>query len=588
MAAWDKYTAKYWRQAALAAVVVTVETLCDLAQPTIMEKIIDVGVAGRRLDYVLEMGGLMLLLTGAGALAALLRNYLASHVSQRLGADLRLDVYAKIQTLSFDRINRLEPASLVTRVTNDVTQVQTLVNGLMRIALKAPLLCLGGLVMATLLNQTLAAVLAVVVPLVGIMIAANIKLGLPRFVRMQAALDRMNSVMREYLSGIRVVKAFNRFSYEVDRFSGANEAFYQRSVSAGRTMAVFGPCVGVVVNIGIVTAFWLGGLGVRAGEIPVGHVVAFINYMMQIMFALMIMSMVFGLFVRAKASAERLGEVLEQPSDDQGDEVVAWLPGEMGGIAFEDVSFSYEGKTGAPVLQRINLSCRPGETVAIIGSTGAGKSTLVNLIPRFYEATAGTIKVHGIDVRCVSPRRLRETIAMVPQKTVLFTGTILDNLKIGNETATLPELERAARMAQAHEFIASFPEGYQTLIGRGGVNLSGGQKQRIAIARALVRQPAILILDDCTSAVDVVTEAKIRDALHRSAAGMTVLVIAQRITSVMQADRIVVLDEGEIVGSGTHAALLKTCAVYGEIFHSQIGKEMQAYVRAQSGNDETH
>lgn len=580
MAAWDKYTAKYWRQAALAAVVVTAETLCDLAQPTIMAKIIDVGVAERRLDYVLEMGGLMLLLTGAGALAALLRNYLASHVSQQLGADLRLDVYAKIQTLSFDRINRLEPASLVTRVTNDVTQVQTLVNGLMRIALKAPLLCLGGLVLATLLNQTLAVVLAVVVPLVGVMIGVNIKFGLPRFARMQVALDRMNSVMREYLSGIRVVKAFNRFSYEVARFSGANEAFYQRAVSAGRAMAVFGPCVGVVVNIGIVTAFWLGGLGVRAGEIPVGHVVAFINYMMQIMFSLMIMSMVFGLFVRAKASAERLAEVLEQPSDEPGEAAVVWPAGELGGIVFDSVSFSYEGSAGEAVLQRINFSCRPGETIALIGATGSGKSTLVNLIPRFYEATAGTIRVHGVDISRISPRRLRETIAVVPQKTVLFTGTVLDNLKMGNATATQPEVERAARMAQAHEFIAAFPEGYQTLIGRGGVNLSGGQKQRIAIARALVRQPAILILDDCTSAVDVVTEAKIRDALHRQAAGMTVLVIAQRITSVMQADRIVVLDEGEIVGTGTHATLLQTCTVYGEIFHSQIGKEMQAYVRA--------
>ena len=578
---WSRYKEKYWRQAGMAAAVVTVETLCDLAQPAIMATIIDVGVAERRLDYVLQMGGLMLLLTAVGALTALVRNYLASDVSQNFGADVRLDLYAKIQRLSFDRINQLDQASLVTRVTNDVTQVQTLVNGMMRVALKAPLLCIGGLVMAAALNQRLAAVLAVVVPLVGVMIGINIKVGLPRFALMQQALDRINSVMREYLSGVRVVKAFNRFAYEVDKFSYANERYYERSVSAARTMAIFGPSVGVVVNVGIVAVLWLGGLGVRSGQIPVGHVIAFINYMMQVLFALMIMSMVFGMFVRAKASAERIGEVLAQPDDVQGALDVVWDEAALGGVVFEDVSFSYGGSGGAPVLQHISLTCRPGETVAIIGSTGSGKSSLVNLIPRFYDATAGRITVNGAEVSLVSPQRLRETIALVPQKTVLFTGSILENIKMGSEQAGLAAVEQAAGVAQAHEFITAFPEGYQTMIGRGGVNLSGGQKQRIAIARALVRKPAILILDDCTSAVDMVTEAKIRAALPLYAAGMTVIVIAQRITSVMDADRIIVLHQGEVVGNGRHEALLRDCAIYGEVFRSQIGKEMQDYVREQ-------
>lgn len=578
MGVWTGYKDKYWRKAGLAALVVTAESMCDLAQPAIMARIIDVGVAERRLDYVLSLGGLMLLFTAVGALAALVRNYLASHVSQRLGADMRLDLYAKIQHLPVDSLNKLDPASLVTRVTNDVTQVQALVNGLMRIAFKAPLLCVGGLVMATLLNQKMAVVLAVVVPLVGMLIAVNIKVGLPRFVKMQQALDAMNSVMREYLSGVRVVKAFNRFTYEVDKFSTANTLFYDRSVSAGRTMAVFGPSIGVIVNIGIVTALWLGGLGVRDGEFPVGHVVAFINYMMQILFSLMIMSMVFGMFVRAKASAERIAEVLAQPGETDGDgSAPSWTADKVGSVAFEDVSFSYAGAGGVPVLCNISFECRPGETVAIIGSTGSGKSTLIQLIPRFYEPTTGKIKIHGAASTAIAPGRLRETIALVPQKTVLFTGTILDNIRMGKENAAPDEVEQAARVAQAHDFITAFPEGYQTVIGRGGVNLSGGQKQRLAITRALVRKPDILILDDCTSAVDMVTEAKIREALRQYSARLTLLLIAQRITSVMGADRILVLDRGEIVGMGTHQELLRDCAVYGEIFRSQIGKEMQNY-----------
>ena len=581
MGAWSGYQKKYRGKAALAALVVTAETMCDLAQPTIMARIIDIGVAEQRLDYVLQMGGLMLAFTAVGALAALVRNYLASHVSQRLGADMRLELYSKIQRLPVGSLNKLDPASMVTRVTNDVTQVQALVNGMMRIAFKAPLLCVGGLVMATLLNPQMAVVLAVVVPLVGVLIAINVKVGMPRFAKMQQALDAMNAVMREYLSGVRVVKAFNRFGYEVEKFSAANTTFYDRSVSAGRTMAVFGPSIGVIVNIGIVTALWLGGLGVRAGDFPVGHVVAFINYMMQILFSLMIMSMVFGMFVRAKASAERIAEVLEQPDEASGDgSALSWTADQVGSVVFEDVSFSYAGAGGAPVLCNISFECRAGETVAIIGSTGSGKSTLIQLIPRFYEPTGGRIAIHGVDSTVAAPGRLRETIALVPQKTVLFTGTILDNIRMGKENAALEEVEQAARAAQAHDFVTAFPEGYQTLIGRGGVNLSGGQKQRLAIARALVRRPDILILDDCTSAVDMVTEAKIRTALREYSAQLTLILIAQRITSVMNADRIIVLDRGAIVGMGTHQELLAKGGIYGEIFRSQIGKEMQGYGRA--------
>lgn len=571
----SKYRTRYGKQFGAAAFFVTLETLCDLAQPTIMSQIIDVGVTGRRLDYVLSMGGLMLLITAAGALAAFARNLLSSNVSQKMGTELRLDLYVKIQNLSFANINSLDRASLVTRLTNDVTQVQALVNGLMRIALKAPLLCLGSLVLAVALNPHLAVVLAVVVPVVALLIIVNMKAGFPLFVKMQSALDRVNGVMREYLSGVRVVKAFNRFDYELGKFDEANRDFQAKSTTAMRVMAIFWPGIALVVNLGIVSVLWLGGLGNDSSQMQIGHIIAFINYMTQILFSLIIISMVFTMFVRARASAERIGEVLRQENTMEWTADISRQGKLQGRIDFEAAGFSYGGPGGEPVLKNINLTCMPGETIGIIGPTGSGKSSLVSLIPRFYDATAGTVRVNGDDVKNRNPASLREIIALVPQKTVLFSGTILDNIKMGKADATMAEVEKAAMMAEAHEFILSFPDGYQTQLGQGGVNLSGGQKQRIAIARALVRQPEILILDDCTSAVDVATEAKIKEALKKYADNVTSLIIAQRITSVLDADKIAVLDRGEIVGLGTHGDLLKNCDTYREIFQSQVGKELR-------------
>ncbi len=389
-------------------------------------------------------------------------------------------------------------------------------------------------------------------------------------------MDRVNGAMREYLSGVRVVKAFNRFDFEVGKFTRANEELQEKSLSATRVMSVFSPAIMLTVNLGIVAVLWMGGLGVEQGNIQVGHIIAFTNYMTQILFSLMMISLVFNMFVRAKASAGRIGEVFAEENRMSWKEDAAHgqEPGEeKGRIDFEQVSFSYDGEGGQPVLKQISFSCLPGETVGIIGSTGAGKSSLVSLIPRFYDVTAGTIRVNGQDVREVDPAKLREKMAIVPQKTTLFTGTVLENIRWGKEDATEEEVEAAARMAQAHEFIAATPEGYQTRVGQGGVNFSGGQKQRISIARALVKKPEILILDDSTSAVDVATESKIKEALQTYAKGLTCILIAQRITSVMDADKIVVLDNGEVAGIGTHETLLATCRVYQEIFTSQIGKE---------------
>ncbi|WP_400164337.1 ABC transporter ATP-binding protein [Brevibacillus sp. TJ4] len=570
-----KYVKKYWVPFLVSFVFLSLEAVSDLLQPTIMAMIIDEGVANRDIDYVMKMGGVMLLITALGAVAASMRNILASYVSQNFGALLRSDLFRKIQSLPFANVDRFDRASMVTRLTNDVNQVQMFVNSVMRMFVKAPLLCIGSLIMAVHLNLHLSVVLAVVVPIVCLFIVLNMKLGFPMFTKVQQALDRVNGIMREYLSGVRVVKAFHRYDHETGKFEQANEKLQDQSISAIRLMSVLGPVIMLTVNLGIVAVLWLGGYGVERGEIQVGHVIAFTNYMTQILFSLMMISMVFNLFVRAKASASRIGEVFaEEPLMHWQEEQPQTTTESTGRIDFEQVSFSYEGEGGELVLKNISFTCMPGETVGIIGSTGSGKSSLVNLIPRFYDATAGEVRIDGIDVRQIDPARLRERIAVVPQKTVLFTGTVLENIRWGKEQATEEEVEQAMRIAEAHSFVMATPDGYESRVGQGGVNFSGGQKQRLSIARALVRQPEILILDDSTSAVDVATEARIKEALRTYAKGLTCILIAQRITSVMDADKIVVLDNGELVGLGTHETLLASCSVYQEIYQSQMGREV--------------
>jgi ATP-binding cassette, subfamily B, multidrug efflux pump len=569
-----QYRSKYWKPFLAAVAFLMIETVCDLMQPTIMSKVIDVGVAGRDMKYILTMGAVMLAITAVGAAAAVTRNIISSNVSQKFGTELRSDLFKKIHSYSFENVDRFETASLVTRLTNDVTQVQGFVHGLMRIFVKAPLLCIGSVVMAVLLNPHMALVLIAVIPVIGLIIFFNMRTGYPYFMKVQKGLDRVNGVMREYLAGVRVVKAFNRFGYEVGRFAEANKGLSSASITAMRVMAIFSPGITLTVNMGIVAVLLLGGFRVNSGDIRVGQVIAFTNYMTQILFSLMMISFVFTMFVRARASAERIGEALEQESSI----IVAEVPIEQGDtrgqVDFEEVCFSYTGATGEPVLKDITFSCKPGETLGIIGSTGSGKSSLVSLIPRFYDPRSGSVKVDGVDIRDMDPRKLREQISVVPQKTMLFTGTILENIRWGKENATEDEVEEAATAAQAYDFIAAFPEGYHTLLGQGGVNLSGGQKQRLAIARALVRKPRILILDDCTSAVDVITEAKIRQAVKDfSGEPITCIIIAQRITSVMGADRILVLDNGERAGMGTHQDLLQSCEIYRDIYRSQIGRE---------------
>jgi ATP-binding cassette subfamily B protein len=393
-------------------------------------------------------------------------------------------------------------------------------------------------------------------------------------VKVQKSLDKVNSVIREYLAGVRVVKAFNRFDYERQRFEKANKELGATSTTAMRVAAVFNPGITLTVNLGIIVVLWYGGLSVNKGNMHVGQIIAFINYMTQILFSLMMISFVFTMFVRARASAERIGEVFAEENTMKILDAPARAADAKGRVDFNNVSFSYASTSGEPVLKDISFTCMPGETVGIIGSTGSGKSSLVNLIPRFYDVVSGSVEVDGINVKEIDQKELRNKIAIVPQKAVLFTGTVINNIKWGKQNASVEEVEEAAKVAQAHDFIASFPEGYNTKLGQGGVNFSGGQKQRVSIARALVKKPEILILDDSTSAVDVSTESKIREALRQYSKNLTCIIIAQRITSVMGADKIVVLDNGQVVGLGSHGELMQTSPVYQDIYRSQIGKEM--------------
>lgn len=537
-----------------------------------MARIVDVGVANRDLDVVLRLGLTMLLITLIGALGAVGRNILSSVVSQRFGSELRFDLFAKIQRLSLGRLSQFETASLITRLTNDVTQVQEFVHRLMRIFVRAPILAIGAAMMASYLSPKLAIVLAVVIPVATILVTLNLKVGFPFFRRVQRAIDRLNQSLREYLSGVRVVKAFNRNSYEIQRFKAVNQEVTDSTVQAERVMAFFSPTIILTVNMGIVAVLWFGGQFVQLGTMEVGKIIAFVNYMTQMLNSLMRIFMVFTRFVRARASAERIGEVFER---DEGKAYAGQRSsqGIQGGIAFQGVSFAYPGSTGDPILKGVSFETLPGETIGIIGPTGAGKTTLISLIPRLYDPTEGVLAIDGLDSKTLKASELREDMAIVPQKSLLFTGSIAENIRWGNQQASLEEVKQAAELAQIAAFIEELPLGYESVVGQGGVNLSGGQKQRLAIARALVRKPRILILDDCTSALDLATEARILRGLKDYTEDLTCFVISQRITSVMAADRILVLDEGRVAGFGNHQELLASCLVYQDIFRSQIGRK---------------
>jgi ATP-binding cassette subfamily B protein len=566
------YLKPYWKAALLAPLLMIVEVVADLLQPTFMARIVDHGIAGGDMGFILRTGALMIGITLIGMAGGVGCTVFASVASQKFSADLRNDLFQKVQSFSFENLDTFKTASLITRLTNDVVQLQNVVLAMLRIMVRAPLMGLGGIILALMINPGLAAILLVIMPLLILALTGVIRKGFPLFNQVQQRLDRVNTVIRENLAGVRVVKAFVRSDYEKRRFGDANEALTAIATKASRLVGLTMPLMFLLMNLGVIAVVWFGGVRVNSGNMQVGQVMAFINYMVQILFSLMMVAFMLMAISRAKASADRILEVLaaEAPIRDPARPAAQAI--RQGRIDFQNVSFRYRGGGGAAVLRDLDLTVLPGQTTAILGATGSGKSTLVNLIPRFYDVTAGRVLVDGTDVRDYPLEALRQAIGMVLQESVLFSGTILENIRWGRPEASEAEVRAAAEAAQAHEFISQLPDGYGTVLGQRGVNLSGGQKQRLAIARALLRRPAILILDDSTSAVDLRTEARIQQAL-KAMPGVTCLVIAQRISSVIDADQILVLDDGRIVARGTHRELLQSCALYQDIYQSQLGEE---------------
>lgn len=546
----------------------TIETFADLLQPAFMSYIVDRGVKEQEIGLILRYGMIMLGITAMGAIGAVVRNIYASRTSQLIGKEIRLAIYEKVQTLSYENIDRLQPASIITRITNDVTQMQNFINGIMRIMLKAPVTCIGAVLLIIIQMPVLLPLMLVILVCAGMLIYGNMKLGYPRFNRMQQKLDGLNRTSREFLSAIRVVKAFRAEDQEREKFEEASGQLALAGISSMRVMAVFGPLINLTVNVGIVVMLWISGREI-SGEI--GRLMACVNYMTQVLFALGMVSNILNSAVRAVASSARVQEILdEEPAQRETESLHGKIT--EGSVTFRQVSFSYAG-TARPALQEVSFAVKEGETVGIIGPTGSGKSTLVNLVPRFYDATQGQVLVGGCDVTRMSMAQLRQVISVVPQKALLFTGTIQDNLRWGNKQASMDEIRQSSLAACADAFVMKLPEGYDTQLGQGGVNLSGGQKQRLSIARALLKNPKILILDDCTSALDATTEAQVLSGIRREAAGMTVLLVSQRISTVMKADHILCMEDGKICGFGSHEELMADCGPYKTIYRSQIGDE---------------
>lgn len=567
-----KYMPHYLRRAVPAWVCLLGEVLVDLSLPTLMATIVNVGILGNDSAFTLRIGALMLGIALSGAVLGNFRNILSTRASQDLGTELRADLFRKTQAMSLEGVRRFGAATLITRITNDVMQIQNLSFLLTRIFLRAPLLLVGGIIMAFTLNAGMALVLVGALPLLAVLLTLRILRGMPLFQKVQTAVDRVNGVMREYLAGIRVVKVFHRTEYEGARFDKANRDLTGIGVKAARSMATIQPLILLVMNGSILLLLWMGGVRVDSGGAKVGDVMAFVTYFQQILQAMTMMSMIFTAGARARTSLTRIGLVFAS-TDVMPDPARPGVPPRAGALEMRDVSFVYDGQS-SPVLTGIDFAVAAGETAAVIGSTGSGKSTLVHLVQRFHDVTSGGVLVDGQDVRDFAQKELRCRVAIVPQQSVLFTGTLRENLLWGDEDATEADLFRALAVAQASDFVARMPEGLDTRIGQGGVNLSGGQKQRLCIARALIRKPDVLIMDDSTSAVDMETERRLRGALREECAGMTVLVVAQRIHTVMEADTILVLDEGRLVQQGTHAELLRNCAIYRDIYRSQVGLDV--------------
>ncbi|NLD87944.1 MAG: ABC transporter ATP-binding protein [Clostridiales bacterium] len=547
------------------------EVLCDLMQPTLMSEIVDKGVLASNMPIIWKCGLIMICVAVLGGIAGLGSAGFASAASQSFGRDLRKDVYSRIMTLSLEQTDRFTTGSLITRLTNDITVVQDLVAMALRMFVRSPLMFLGGIVMALTISPKFAIVLTVSLPiqLAGIWLIIG-KAG-PIFSQLQSKIDSVNSVVQENVSGARVVKAYVSEEREEARFETANRNLMEVNLKVAKIFARLGPSLSIVMNLSVIVIIYVGGLQIDAQELQVGKVMAAVTYTTQVLMSIMMVSMMFVFASRAKASADRIREVLDTYPIIKSGEIDK--PFNDSSVEFDNVSFSYPTGSGREVLTDISFKINSGEKIAILGSTGSGKSTLISILPRFYDVNSGRVLVGGVNIKNYKLDRLRSEIAVVLQKSELFSGTIRENILWGKPDATDEEILEASKVAQADEYISRFNDGYETMVGEKGTSLSGGQRQRMCIARAIIRKPKILIFDDATSALDLATEAKLREALNEQLADTTVIMIAQRIASVKNSDRILVLDEGKIVGYAPHNELMKSCPVYIDIYNSQNKKE---------------
>ena len=572
-----KYIKPYWYAFILGPILMITEVVGEVILPAYMAKIINIGAANRDVPYIVGTGITMIIIAFVMMAGGIGGAWFASKASISFGADLRNDCFKKVQKFSFTNIDTFSTGSLVTRLTNDITQVQNLIMMALRMMLRAPGMLIGAIIMAFSMNAGLARIFLVIMPVMIVVITIIMRTAFPRFTMMQKKLDKVNSNIQETLQNVRVIKSFVRGEYEEERFSRSNEDLKDSSLRAFKVVIFQMPLMAFIMNATTLLVVWMGGKQVLVGDMPVGNLTAFTTYIVQVLMSLMMLAMVLLQSSRAIASAKRINEVLDTEidlTDDRAGKKDALV--QKGRIEFRGVSFRYYKDSQEKVLDDINLTIESGQTVGIIGSTGCGKTTLVSMIPRLYDADEGSVLVDGVDVRDYSLKNLRNGVGMVLQKNVLFSGTIEENLMWGDEDASEEEVIKASEAAQAAAFLQTFPDGWQTQLGQGGVNVSGGQKQRLCIARALLKKPRILILDDSTSAVDTATEAKIRESFTGTLKETTKLIIAQRITSVMEADQIVVMDEGKIVGLGRHQDLLADCSAYQEIYYSQMERQVGA------------
>lgn len=573
---YKKYITPYLSAFVIGPLMMLTEVAGEVMLPKFMSMIINNGVADRNLAYIGKMGALMVLTVLFMAVGGILGAYFSAKASISFTSDMRNDLFRKVQQFSFENIDGYSTGSLVTRLTNDVQQVQNVLMMGLRMALRAPGMFLGALIMAFMMNRQLAVIILIVIPLLLAAIILILKTAFPRFGEMQRRLDRLNSGIQESLTNVRVVKSFVREDHEIEKFSRLNRDLKESSLRALRIVITTMPVMMFAMNVTTLAVVWYGGNIIIAGKMPVGDLTAFTTYIVQILMSLMMLSMVFLQSSRASASMKRINEIFDTEinlNDDNAENKDKKVT--EGRVEFKNVSFGYSGENGRKdlVLEGISFTAEPGQTIGIIGSTGSGKTSLVQLIPRLYDVTGGEVLVDGVNVKDYSLKHLREGVGMVLQKNVLFSGTIEENLRWGNEDAPMEDVIRFSESAQADPFVKTFKNGYDTEMGQGGVNVSGGQKQRLCIARALLKRPKILILDDSTSAVDTATEAKIRESLYHDLKDTTKIIIAQRISSVQEADQILVLEDGKIIGHGTHEELLKTCETYSEIYTTQIGNQ---------------